>query len=358
MDYRGWIAEFGGRMPEGYFCRNQYFVHDDSYLNNKWHFIRECKNTDVYECAYKYEDTHYNTCRILGEPYLDFDIDDIENNYGKLVRAVKYTVNYVENTLGIPADNLRLYFSGHKGFHLIIPGEAIGVEPSATLNAAFRYFAMGMAYLHAGRNIQNAAKDILDLGIYDRKRLFRIVNSINSKSGFRKVQISINQLYDYDYEDMVAWAQKAHTFLPRKTGFSMKAQRGYRSIIELGKDYEALRDGRNRKKSARKIVLKEGQVLELLPCTKNLLETGALKGFRNHALFALASSLAQSGYKPDDIYQMAEEWNDRNEEPLSSREIQTTVNSAINSYESGMTVGCGKYKDLGYCQENCKLLED
>lgn len=357
MNYTGWIAEFGGRAAEGYFCRNQYFVHDENYLANKWNFIKSCGNTDVYECAYKYETADYNTCRLLGEPYLDFDIDNIETNYKRLVKAVKYAVNYIENSMGIPGEQLKLYFSGHKGFHLIIPGELVGIEPSETLNEDFKNFALGMAFLHAGRNVQRTAKDILDLGIYDRKRLFRIVNSINSKSKLRKVPVTIDQLYEFSYEDMTKWAAGVHIELPRSFNFNMKAKRGYETIMEIGRDYVAKRDGVVRKHKSHKKVLKEGEILELLPCTKNLLETGAIKGSRNHALFALASSLIQSGYKPDDIYETVEEWNDRNEEPLSSREIQTTVNSAINSYESGMTVGCGKYKELGYCQEKCKLLE-
>lgn len=359
MNYNGWIAEFGGKSSEGFFRRNIYCLHDESYLSNKWSFIKECQNTDVYECAYKYEDTNYGTCRMIGEPYLDFDIDDIEDehNYRRLVRAVKYAINYIENAMAIPAEQLRLYFSGKKGFHVIIPGEIVGIEPSEKLNEDFKHFALGMAFLQCGRDVAKTAKTLLDTGIYDRKRLFRIVNSINSKSNLRKVPISIDQLYDFSYEDIKEWASKSHTLLPKANSFNMKAKRGYETIMEVGREYIMLRDGVTKRHSNRKIKLKEGELLELLPCTKNLLETGAIKGSRNHALFALASSLAQSGYKPDDIYQMADEWNSRNEEPLAEREIQTTVNSAINSYESGMTVGCGKYKDLGYCQDNCKLLE-
>jgi hypothetical protein len=359
MNYYGWIAEFGGKSSKGFFRRNIYCLHDENYLANKWVFIKQCDNTDVYECAYKYEDTNYDTCRMIGEPYLDFDIDDIEKeeNYRKLVRAVKYAINYIENALGIPAGQLKLYFSGKKGFHVIIPGEIVGIVPSNCLNDDFKHFALGMAFLQCGRDVAKTANTILDTGIYDRKRLFRIVNSINSKSNLRKVPITVEQLYEFSYEDMKEWASKPHIFLPKEYNLNVKAKRGYKSIIEVGREYVALRDGVVKRHSGRKIKLKEGEVLELLPCTKNLLETGAIKGSRNHALFALASSLAQSGYKPDDIYAMADDWNGRNEEPLSEREIQTTVNSAINSYESGMTVGCGKYRDLGYCQKNCKLLE-
>ena len=104
------------------------------------------------------------------------------------------------------------------------------------------------------------------------------------------------------------------------------------------------------------ISLKEGERMELLPCTQALMGTAVEKGNRNHSCFALASSLLQAGYQTEEVYEVVEEWNDRNVEPLAEREVEVTVGSAISSVEFGKVVGCGKYKDLGYCQEDCKLM--
>lgn len=357
MKLDGWISEFGGKDSKGYFHRKSYYVHDENFVDNRRRYIRKLNNTDVYQCAYHYETTDYENCAIIGEPYLDFDIDDIEKNYKKLVRAVKYSINYIQNNMGIPAEELRIYFSGHKGFHVVIPGECIGIMPSQNLNEEFKYFAMGIAYLSCGKNASAIPQSAVDLGIYDRKRLFRLVNSVNSKSGLFKVPISIDQLYEYSYEEMKAWAKSPRLFRPQPPTFRSKAVTGYVEIVETGMEYESERDGVHKKHKKRNITLKEGERLPLLPCAQYLLEHGAIKGTRNHSCFALASSILQAGYTTEEVYDMIEEWNDRNEEPLAEREVEVTVSSAIAAFDSGKGVGCGKYKELDYCQSDCKLME-
>lgn len=355
--FDGLITEFGAKDTNGYFHRKSYFVKDDNYYLNKKRYIEKYNNTDVYQCAYYYENNDYDNCIIAGDPYLDFDIDDIEINYKKLTRSVKYCLNYIKNNMGVQPEELKIYFSGSKGFHVVIPAEIIGISPAKNLNEEFKNFAFGLAFLSCGRKTELIPQCALDLKIYDRKRLFRVVNSINSKSGLYKVPVNIDQLYDFDWEQMKQWASKPRLMLHKTPVFSKKAQNGYLNILDIALKCQG-KDNSQKKKSSKKIELKEGEKLELLPCTLALLKTGAIKGCRNHSLFALASSLFQSGYNVTEVFDTVEAWNSNNDEPLIEREIETTVLSALNSYETGMIVGCGKYKELGYCQEEkCKLMQ-
>lgn len=355
---REWIAEFGGKKTNGFFHRNIYVKLGDNFEAVKNKFINSYNNTDIYQCAYVYENDEYNTCNIIGDPYLDFDVDDIESNYSKLVKEVKYVINYLETSLGLPPDELNIFFSGHKGFHVIIPGEAIGLIPSTTINQDFKYFALGMAYVRSGKILNSVRQDLLDLKIYDRKRLFRLPNSINSKSGLYKVPVTIEQLYDFSYEDIKEWASSPREIKTSPAHFRAVARDGYLHIIELGKDYEALKDGKKRSKRPPRKQLANGERLDLLPCAMYLLEHGTNKGTRNHSCFALASSLFQAGYNIDEVFEGIDEWNQKNEELLAPNEIATTITSAFNSYNNGMVVGCGKYKDLDLCQDNCNLMTD
>lgn len=361
MQYReGWIAELGGKKGS-FFTRKHYLVCDASFYDKREAFIGECDHQDVYQCAYLYESKDIDSCRLISDPYLDFDAEDISSEKGwkQLVSEVKYVINYIETEMGISAEMLRIYFSGSKGFHVLIPHEAVGFEPYERLNEEFRLFALGIAWIHAGRSRARMKKEFVDTKIYDRKRLFRIVNTINAKSGLYKVPITVDQLYNFSYEDMKVWAsQPREEGVYEPPGYSLKAAQGYTDIVEAGQEYEALRNGRRLNYQKKKIQLEEGERLKLLPCAQKLLEEGAVKGVRNHSCFALSSSLFQAGYTLEEVYELIAEWNERNEEQLAEAELDTTIASACSSYDSGMTVGCGKYRDLDLCVSTCKLLED
>lgn len=358
MDNVDWISEFGG-VCDRFFTRNYYVKESGDVKAFRKEFVDACRNTDVYQCVYRYENEDVKNCKIIGDPYLDFDAENIKTDDGwqRLTSEVKYVVNYLEIALRIAPEELHLYFSGNKGFHIILPGAAVGIQASENLNEVFRHFALGMAFLHSGKSMCMIPHELLDLRIYDRRRLLRLPNSINSKSGIYKVPVTIDQLYDYSYEEMVVWAKK-----PREEKFIMPPYRsvsaeGFNEIIKVGKDYLCERDGHIKRHRTKKKERQNGEILPLLPCTKKLLEAGAQKGVRNNACFALASSLLQSGYSLDTVYGMVEEWNDKNGEPLPGREVSVTVKSAAASYDNGMVVGCGKYRELDFCEESCMLLQ-
>lgn len=351
------ITEFGALSDKGFF-RNIFYLKDKDFARNKEAFILRRNNTDVYQCAYSYEDENIDTCNIAGDLYLDFDAEDIKTDWSKLVNEVKYVLNYLEIALGTPAEEFRTYFSGNKGFHIIVPAEIIGLKPTKDLNLRFKHFAEGMAFIRNGKNITKTIHDLLDLRIYDRRRLFRIPNSINSKSGRYKVPVTIDQLYSFSCKEIIDWAGKPREETFATPHFRSVAVEGFREIIETGQDFESLRDGCVRKRTRKRRDNSTEKILELLPCAQKLLESNVPKGSRNSSCFALSSSLFQAGYKIDNVYQIIEEWNNRNEEPLSDKEIATTVNSASSGYKKDMYVGCGVYRELDFCVDTCKLLQN
>lgn len=349
MEFENWISEFGGKQGN-YFKRKQYVLRNENYESHKAKYIQLCNNTDVYECAYCYENEYIDKCNIIGNPYLDFDIEELtEENWIKLTNEVKYVINYLELYLKIPPEELLLYFSGSKGFHLIIPHENIGIEPSTTLNNDFKLFAEGLAYISHGKVRAAAKQGTIDLKIYDRKRLFRLPGSINSKSGLFKVPVSMDQLYKYNLRQMLKWASE-----PRKKTVFTKPQfravskEGYNNIILAGKEYED-RPEKTLKSSNSKPKIKEGERLKMLPCTKKLLNEGALKGTRNQSCFTLSNSLFQCGYKLDEVQELIETWNSKCNEPLGREEINITISSAKRDFDNQIYVGCGRYKDLDVC---------
>ena len=53
----------------------------------------------------------------------------------------------------------------------------------------------------------------VDTRIYDNKRLFREPNSINRKTGYYKVQLTLNDLKAMSYEDLIKYASKPRDLL-------------------------------------------------------------------------------------------------------------------------------------------------
>lgn len=113
--------------------------------------------------------------------YLPIDIDR-ENDLDAAHRAALAVSVRVQEYFDVRPDQLRYFFSGAKGFHVLIPTPLMGeVRPSALLPLAFRSMAAAIASL-AGEEI--------DLKIYDVNRLFRLPDTKHAGSGLWKVELT------------------------------------------------------------------------------------------------------------------------------------------------------------------------
>lgn len=338
----GFITEFGGVL-NGYFHRKEYYKRDAAFLDNVLHFIDLHNNTDIYYCVYNYENDDINHCKMLGSPYLDFDGSlDSEESFDEVRKEVRMAIHYFSTYWGIPVDMIEIFFSGSKGFHVIIPYEILGLQPDIELNLKFKQIAQLVAK-------QCNAKHI-DMGIYDRKRLFRIPGSINHKSGLYKVPLTYQQLTEYSLEEIREWASEDRDHPFTEPAYVKKSADHYHELFL--------------KKKPKNLAIKKREVVipnkrkPLLPCALRVLKEGVMQGSRNNTTVALASSLMQSGVSRKDTEAILMDWNESNTPPLSESELITTVSSAYRSLESGLTYGCSSFRDLGYCVgKECRVLK-
>jgi replicative DNA helicase len=124
--------------------------------------------------------------------FLPFDIDRAGNLHSALqaARALAFTL---EDLYDVRADQLRVFFSGAKGFHLLIPTALFGeVEPSATLPAIFRGIALAIA---------EEAGEQIDRVIYDQNRLFRLPDTRHT-SGLYKVELTPEEFRTSDTDQV------------------------------------------------------------------------------------------------------------------------------------------------------------
>jgi len=113
--------------------------------------------------------------------WFDIDRDDIETARRDAARlALSLAERY-----RLDDDDLLIFFSGRKGFHVGLPTAAFGSEPSPTFHRGARKFAEGLA---------EAAGVVIDAGVYDKVRAFRAPNSRHAKTGLHKRPQTLDEL--------------------------------------------------------------------------------------------------------------------------------------------------------------------
>lgn len=297
-------------------------------------FLDKHNRTDVYYTVYTYYGEDKSSCPILAPMYFDFDDDDVEKNYKEERSEVLRTIGLLKQWFHVPEEVVQVYFSGHKGFHVIVPSEVFGLQPEPNLNDKMK--------LVMQRVRQTLESERIDRRIYDRKRLFRIPNTINSKSGLYKIPLNIQWLRQASFEDICRLATRPQLMLWPAPKVIPEAKK-------------ALEDWLKTQSKEAKTIKKTGEFKipdkeqELLPCVKSILQNGVSEGGRNNTTVALASSLLQSGRTFETVEEILTGWNEYNDPPLAPAELHTTLMSAYSMLRNGKRYGCGAIRDLGLC---------
>lgn len=329
------LVEVGGSI-NGKFRRN--IICNVANVNtelNKYDFV------DKYTTVYKYANANQDLSTVVAPLYLDLDLDELEENYDKLKRDLHLIYRQLKRILYLKDSDIEIYFSGSKGFHIIVPQKVLNLEPSRTLNEDYKLMALRLKSFTISKSI--------DTKIYDKKRLFRIVNTINSKTGLYKVPLSMEQINSFTYEDLAKWASEPRQVRPKIHLFNQKAHDAFIKYIDTIKQEE-------KKKINHKVAREILERKELLPCIKYILQNGCEKGQRNNTANALASALLQCGKDIDETLDIMQAWNtNKNTPSLDTKEVEITTNSAYKNVLAGRKYGCSSLKMLGVCVKDCPV---
>lgn len=342
-----WFVELGGKSPNGFFNRNiEYECSDCSISTIIDNFRNARNNTDVYYCTYYYSDKEdRDNCFLYSDLYFDLDNDiSSDEEYDKLKHKAKQSLCLLKQLFLLDDGDIKIYFSGNKGFHFIIPAQIFGITPDKNLNVMYKQIAVYVKGL-----LRN---EYIDTSIYDRKRLFRMNNSINSKSGLYKVQMTESHLYDFNLDMIKEYASSPKVIKQNKIQYKSKCREALLSFYTKEQHAKMKKQAslNNNKKS---FVLKEKQ--PLLPCAIKLLNSNAEKGYRNNTTVLIASSLLQAGYTYDESLDVLYSWNKTNIPPLPYNEIKLTLKSAKKMLESGRHYGCSSFKSMDACSNTCRI---
>lgn len=148
-------------------------------------FERYCSLYSYDKHILEYVKLHNSVTGFKGNYYAEalwFDIDD-----DSLELALSRTIELIKrlnSEYHVSPDEMWIYFSGSKGFHLALLGRMFGDFGSSP----------DMAAKHRALALQLAGDVKVDTTIYDNHRIFRIFNSLNAKSNLYKIEISFDEL--------------------------------------------------------------------------------------------------------------------------------------------------------------------
>jgi len=232
----------------------------------------------------------------------------------------------------VPVEYIRVFFSGRKGFHIMIPNGMIGSEPSENISSYMRKFYELLLGL-----------ELVDTSIYNHVRLFRYPNTIHSETGLYKYELTIQQLQTLSFEQIKSLATKPSD---------------YKAPLYQGSPIPFLHNYWNEAVSRSTSIIKQFTISDDTPeeakyyCYKAIFRRGADEGERNETALRAAWILKKTGLPMEIAMDTMKKWNLLNKPPLSEREIETVTKHA---FEHSYKFGCTDKILSKYCNPECPI---
>jgi hypothetical protein len=239
--------------------------------------------------------------------WLDIDREDVQTATHDARRVAAFTVDRWH----LEGDELLIFFSGAKGYHIGLPLSRCGTaEPAGTFNSQCRRLAEHLA-MQAGVNI--------DEGIYDRLRLLRAPNSRHPRTGRHKRRLTLDELMKTRPEGIVERAAEQRAFeLPDSPATHPQAAADWQVAGEGIAQQSAALAGR-------------GAAAKLNRQTRVFIQEGAITGDRHRLLYSASRNLAECGCPPGLVYELLTE---------------PALDSGLSPAETRRQIACG-LKDGG-----------
>lgn len=215
-------------------------------------------------------------------------------------------VKFFRDNLGLPENDIEVFFSGKKGFHILINPVCLGIEPHSELHKIFKFIAL---YL-----LEFLKLDTLDYAsIYSVRRMLRLENSIHQSSKLFKIRLNHEEL-EFDIEEIKNLAKA-----PREIESSPSDQAHEVASIWYKKRVVEWEES---SKAKNKPIIKDTILTEMEDypvCVQDILDSGIKKsGDRNKATMALASYFKDIGTSMDETEKILYTWVDKLPDSLTS----------------------------------------
>ena len=141
--------------------------------------------------------------------YLWYDID-VDGSHYDMIEAARDFVMSININYNVDIDNLIIYFTGGRGFHIGIPMTLFGVDrfKSKDINNVFKILSLkifSISYNFDGESVSiiDDKKPKFDLSIYKKVGIFRLPMSRHKSTGMYKVILSSECILNRDVDNLI-----------------------------------------------------------------------------------------------------------------------------------------------------------
>lgn len=256
-------------------------------------------------------------------PFLILDIDDPD--IGEALESARKVLLLLLKHWGIQDKAVHSYFSGSKGFHIMIDSRVFGdINPSGNLHIEFA---------KVRETISKRAGADMDLTIKDKLRLFRIPNTINRKSGLFKIQLSIREIMELKTDDIIKKAEKPLVLVNvDSSGLlpAMDIKPNDKALNIYAESISGVREGRIRVRIDHRLSGKKPEDV-LCEARKEIWQARIQVGLRHNCAMRILSQFHISGFEKEKALRIMNEWNHNKRVHLPQREIISMVESVYSS---------------------------
>jgi hypothetical protein len=146
--------------------------------------LKPSKNFKCFKSVQRYNKAHAEPGEHVWMP-LFFDLDN-EKDPGITIDDVKKLYGYMTEVLQIHHHFVRMYFSGKKGFHVVIEPECFDIRPHHEIHLKIRKAALNIS--------EHLDLKTFDSKVYSVRRVLRIHNSIHEGTKLFKIEVSLGDL--------------------------------------------------------------------------------------------------------------------------------------------------------------------
>jgi predicted transcriptional regulator len=293
---------------------------------------------DIYSSVFRYLTEDLYIGAVLSGFPLDFDC---ANNPDRARKEALATIKDLKDRFRIPEGSVSIAFSGQKGIAVFVNRRALGVEPSVDLPLVLKSMAEELKSTHG--------LETLDMRVYHRRALWRLLNSRHPKTGLYKIPLTLFELEKLKIDEIKQMAiqprpllgAKEHPLIPEAREWYLKHVKIVKEKLEgLKPDFSSL---------------DLSTLVTDPPCVRRRFVEGAEEGVRNITCFQLAVYYARAGKSGEEIKSLMLDFNSRYTPPLPDSEVLRTVESAvIGVQENRYSVGCSSEALIDFCdREHC-----
>lgn len=278
----------------------------------KWQH-EEAKDFNCFATVQKYA----NEKRTEGEDFLAplyFDLDYSENPAVAQEEAIKL-VEFFTGELDIQEQDLHIYFSGSKGFHILVDERALGVEPRKDLQRVYKHIAGYLRYRlgevqeqedENGRPVEcTEPLKAVDLVVYTVKRMLRLPYSRHQKTGLYKIELTLQQLKELTLDEIKERARTGQPIQREDKTVRKRPKAGIFYADKLHEYEEAAATTSDKRNKTEYVFVKDKPPV----CVEDILNNGWKKdGDRNNATVQLCCYFKAAGYKKEEATSILEDW--------------------------------------------------